>query len=99
MLKITFVSLLFFGYIWGATAQENVENICSNCHGYKLHEGAFGVSAAPNTLSSKEILKKLRAYKAGKLNQYSMGMTMTEQLTPLTDEELIKLSEYVPTLK
>lgn len=99
MLKIVFISLLSFGYIFGATAQTNVENICSNCHGFKLHESAFGVSKVPNTLSSQEILKKLRAYKSGALDQYNMGATMTEQLANLNDQDLINLSEYVPTLK
>lgn len=99
MLKIVIIGLLSFSYMFGATAQTNVENVCSNCHGYKMHEGAFGVSSAPNTLSSQEILKKLRGYKSGELDQYNMGSTMTEQLADLSDQELIDLSEYVPTLK
>ena len=99
MLKIVLISLLSFGYIFGATAQSNVENICSNCHGFTLHEGAFGISEAPNTLTSAQILKRLRGYKAGTLDQYSMGATMSEQLSGLSDAELVELSEYVPTLK
>jgi len=99
MLKIVLISLLSFGYIFGASAQTNVENLCSNCHGFRLHQGAFGVSEAPNTLTSSEVLTKLRGYKAGTLDQYSMGATMTEQLSALSDEELVELSEYVPTLK
>ena len=47
----------------------------------------------------KEILEKLRGYKAGTLSQYGMGMTMTEQLSNLSDEELVDLSHHIPTLK
>lgn len=99
MLKIVLISLLSFGYIFGATPQANIENVCSNCHGFWVHEGAFGVSKAPNTLSSEEILERLKGYKAGTLSQYGMGSTMTEQLASLKDEELVELSEYIPTLK
>lgn len=99
MFRIILIGLLSFGYIYASSAQQNVENVCSNCHGFWVHEGAFGVSNAPNTLSQKELLTKLREYKAGTLSQYSMGSTMTEQLVGLSDEELIELSKYIPTLK
>ncbi len=99
MFKIVVITFLSFGYMYAANAQTNVENICSNCHGFWVHEGAFGVSEAPNSLKEKDILKKLRAYKSGSLDQYGMGSTMTGQLTNLTDSELIELSKYIPTLK
>ena len=99
MFKAIFIGLLSIGYVFASSAQTTVENVCSNCHGFWLHEGAFGVSQAPNTLSQKDILTKLRGYKAGTLNQYSMGPTMTEQLSNLSDDELSELSKYIPTLK
>jgi len=99
MFKIVLISLLSFGYVFAASPQKNVENVCSNCHGFWVHESAFGVSEAPNTLSEEDILKKLRGYKAGTLSQYGMGSTMMGQLTNLTDEELVELSKHIPTLK
>ncbi len=99
MFKILVVTILSFGYLFAANAQTNIENVCSNCHGFWVNEGAFGVSEAPNTLKEKDILNKLRGYKAGSLDQYGMGNTMTGQLTNLTDEELVELSKYIPTLK
>ena len=99
MFRVLLIYMLLLGYTFASSAKTNVENVCSNCHGYWVHESAFGVSEAPNTLTSADILTKLRAYKNGTLSQYGMGNTMTGQLTNLTDEELVELSEYIPTLK
>jgi len=99
MFKIVLISLLSFGYIFANNAQTIVENVCSNCHGFWVHEGGLGVSLPPNSLPQKEILEKLRAYKTGTLSQYGMGMTMTEQLSNLSDKELVDLSHHIPTLK
>ena len=59
----------------------------------------FGVSKIPNTLPQEEILKKLRGYKSGTLSQYGMGNTMMEQLANFSDDDLVALSKYVPSLK
>jgi len=99
MFRISLICLLSFGYIFAASPKTNVENICSNCHGFYMSDSAFGVSEAPSSLQQADILTKLRGYKAGTLSQYSMGSTMTEQLANLSDEELVELSKYVPTLK
>lgn len=99
MFKIVLISLLSFGYIYAQSAKTIVQNVCSNCHGIGVNESAFGVSKVPNTLPQEEILKKLRGYKSGTLSQYGMGNTMMEQLANFSDEELVELSKYVPTLK
>jgi len=99
MNKIFMGIILLSGFLFASNAKTNVENVCSNCHGFWMDEGGLGVSLAPNTLPHKEILNKLRNYKKGTLSQYGMGYTMKDQLNNMSDEDLIDLSKYIPTLK
>lgn len=99
MFKIVLIGLLSFGYCFGKDVSNNIADKCSACHGVRMQEGGFGLSKAPNTLAHKDIIGKLRAYRKGTLNQYGKGNTMQEQLKNLSDEELLDLSKYIPTLK
>ena len=99
MYKILFIAGLFFSFSFAKDEVKSVVKLCSSCHGEWMQEGGGGISRAPNTLPHRDILGKLRAYQEGVLNQYGKGNTMQEQLKNLSDEELIDLSEYIPTLK
>lgn len=99
MYKIVLIGLLSFGYCFAKDDSKKITDVCSDCHGIRMQEGGFGLSKAPNTLAHKDIIGKLRAYRKGTLNQYGKGSTMQEQLKNLSDEELLDLSKYIPTLK
>lgn len=78
--------------------QEIIDNICSTCHGINMEKKGFGVSEAPNTLSSSYILRALTKYREGTKSDYGMGPTMTTQTSTLTDDEIKALSIYVKAL-
>lgn len=85
--------------LFASPAQQIVANVCSECHGKNMVDSCMGVSKSPNTLSQSEILAALKGYREGKRSEYSMGSTMTEKVSNLSDSELEELSNYIPTLK
>ena len=59
----------------------------------------YGVSKIPNELNQDTIIDALRAYKLGSRSIYGMGEVMKSQLMSLSDDDLKKLSRYIPTLR
>lgn len=98
-MKKVFLCVVGAVVLFASPAQKIVSNVCSECHGKNMAESCMGVSKAPNTLSQPEILTALKGYREGKRSEYSMGSTMTEKVSNLSDSELEELSNYIPTLK
>lgn len=72
---------------------------CKTCHGAKMEKSYLNKTAVVNTLSSEEIKKDLLGYKAGTLDRYKMGKTMSLQVKKLSEEDIEALAKYIPTLK
>ena len=72
---------------------------CAGCHGTKGDKKALGKSGIINTKSKDELVKLIKGYKAGTLNQYGMGALMHGQVGNLSDNEIEALAEYISNLK
>ncbi len=72
---------------------------CASCHGSDGKRKALGKSAPIAGMPKDEVIKKLKGYKAGTLNQYGMGALMKSQAAPLSDSEIEALAAYISSLK
>ncbi|BCD68684.1 c-type cytochrome [Nitratiruptor sp. YY09-18] len=72
---------------------------CASCHGQKGNLKALGKSGIIAGMSKDELIKKLKGYKAGTLNQYGMGALMKGQVAGLSDADIEALAVYISTLK
>ncbi|RLA68949.1 MAG: hypothetical protein DRG24_09290, partial [Epsilonproteobacteria bacterium] len=71
---------------------------CAPCHGATAEKSAYGVTAIINRWSSSTIKDALEAYKAGTRDEYGYGELMHTQVSTYTDEQIEKVSKYIPTL-
>jgi len=71
---------------------------CSVCHGEQGEKKSLGVSAVIAGWKEEKVIERLKAYKAGKLNQYGFGNMMSGQATKLTDTQMKEVARYVATL-
>ncbi len=72
---------------------------CASCHGAKGDRKALGKSAVIAGMAKDEVVKKLKGYKAGTLNQYGMGALMKGQVAGLSDADIEALAAYISSLK
>jgi len=99
MKKIILTLCLLMPYLFANDANTIITNKCSTCHGSQMERSAYGVSKKVNSLSKDEIISTLRAYKSGSKNSYGMGEVMKAQLNSLSDKQLLKLADFIPTLR
>ena len=71
---------------------------CAGCHGPKGTMKALGKSKIIAGKSKDELIKLIKGYKAGTLNQYGMGAIMKGQVGNLSDKEIEALAEYISKL-
>ena len=71
---------------------------CMPCHGVYGEVSAYGVSAVINEMDTATLYAALSKYKAGTLDLYGYGDIMNAQVSTMSDEELMTLSEYIPML-
>lgn len=72
---------------------------CTVCHGENAEKPSLGVSAVIAGWKEEKIIEKLKAYKAGTLNQYGHGKMMGGQATKLSDSQMREVARYISTLK
>ena len=72
---------------------------CASCHGQKGEMKALGKSAVIAGMAKDELVKKIKGYKAGTLNQYGMGALMKGQVASLSDADIEALADYISNLK
>ncbi|RUM67399.1 MAG: cytochrome c [Sulfurospirillum sp.] len=72
---------------------------CAACHGEDGKNKALGKSAAIAGQDAATILKKIKGYKAGTLNQYGQGQLMKGQVSSLSDDDMKAVADYIATLK
>lgn len=71
---------------------------CSICHGEQAQKHSLDVSAIIAGMDVKKIIKELKAYQAGELNQYGFGLMMQGQATKLSEAEMEAVAKYVASL-
>jgi len=99
MKKVILTLCLLLSYVFAGNAKDIIASSCYACHGDNMDKSCYGVSKIPNKLNQDTIFKTLRAYKLGTKNIYGMGEVMKSQLKSLSDDDLKKLSVYIPTLR
>lgn len=74
---------------------------CIACHGANGDKVPPGSKATftINSLAKAEIVKDLKDYKAGTLNQYGLGAQMKIYTSKLSDDDMNALADYIGTLK
>jgi len=74
---------------------------CAGCHGVKGTTKALEKSAIIAGQDSSKTIKQLKAYRAGKLNQYGMGSLMkaNAQAFSLDDASIKAVANYISSLK
>ena len=98
MKRVVLTLCLLLSYIFASNAKDIIASSCYACHGYNMDKSCYGVSKIPNKLNQDIIIETLRAYKLGNKNIYGMGKVMESQLKSLSDDDLKRLSAYIPTL-
>ncbi len=71
---------------------------CAICHGEQAQKRSLDVSAVIAGMDAKEIVKTLKSYQSGELNQYGFGQMMQGQATRLTEAEMQAVAVYVASL-
>ena len=72
---------------------------CASCHGPDGKRKALGKSGIIAGMDKVQLLKKLKGYKAGTLDQYGMGALMKAQVVGLSDQQLAALAGYISAMK
>ncbi len=89
----------------GATASASADKgkelfaKCAACHGPNGEKHALGKSGIIGGMAKDELVKKIKGYKAGTLNQYGMGALMHGQVASLSDADIEALATYISSLK
>ncbi|CAD7289730.1 Cytochrome c-553 [Campylobacter majalis] len=100
MKKLLFVSGAVAMLASGAFAADGaaVYKKCIACHGVKAEKMFNNKVPAINTLSKEDIVAAIKSYKTG-ANKYNMGAMMKPIATPMSDEDIDAVAEYINTLK
>ena len=72
---------------------------CAGCHGADGKTLALGKSAAIAGQSKKELIRKIQDYIAGRRNVNGMGTLMKVQVSNLSGDDVVRLSEYISKFK
>lgn len=72
---------------------------CAVCHGEHAHKKSLGVSAVIAGWKPEKIVERLKAYRAGTLDQYGFGNMMGGKASKLSDAEMQEVAEYISKLK
>ncbi len=78
---------------------EEIFKQCAICHGDHAQKRSLNVSAVIAGMDAKQIVKTLKSYQAGELNQYGFGNMMQGQATKLSAEEMQAVARYVASLR
>lgn len=71
---------------------------CVACHGAKAEKVFNNKVPALTSLSKDDIVAGLKGYKTG-ANKFGMGAMMKPIATPMSDDDINAVAEYIQTLK
>lgn len=72
---------------------------CAPCHGEKGMQKALGISSLIGKMDKKTLVESLRIYRIGRLSRYGRGELMTEQAASLSDRDILKIADYLQSLR
>ena len=78
---------------------EELYSKCIACHGADGTKHALGKSAVIAGQNIDMLVRKLKAYKAGRRNVTGLGAFMQKVATPLSESEILALAAYIDTFK
>ena len=98
MIKSTLFLILFLlSNIDAADTASHYKEICANCHGDDGMANDAFMSIALKSVS--DIVKDLKGYRDSELDKYGMGIVMTGRVEKMSNEDILKMAEYVHSLK
>jgi cytochrome c len=97
MKKIIAISLLVAVSLFANKAA--YEGNCAGCHGADGKTKALDKSAPIAGMGASAIDAALKGYKAGKLNKYGEGATMSASVAALSDADIKSVADYAGALK
>ncbi len=98
-MKRVFILALISGAIASAAPDgAEIFKKCAICHGDKAQKHSLNVSKIIAGMQANDIIKTLKAYRTGELNQYGFGRMMQGQATKLTPDEMKAVARYVASL-
>ncbi len=93
------ITLILSSATYAADGAKIFKQKCAVCHGEKAQKSSLGVSKVIAGWPTEKIIKKLKEYKTGKLNQYGFGNMMRNRATKLTEKEMLAVAKYIESLK
>ena len=94
MNKIIFI-LLSIVYVASATP---LFERCSTCHGKSGERHSLNLTKPIAGMKVKDVVKILKAYKAGTRNTYGFGTMMKGQTARLSDDDITEVATYIESL-
>ncbi|MBR8462668.1 c-type cytochrome [Campylobacter sp. faydin G-24] len=71
---------------------------CAACHGQKAEKMFSNKVPVLTTLDTAAIIDAIKGYKTG-VNKFGMGAMMKPIATPMSDDDIKAVAEYIQTLK
>ncbi len=98
-MKKIFVIVLAAGAIASAAPDgAEIFKKCAICHGDQAQKRSLNVSKIIAGMDAKHIIKTLKAYQVGKLDQYGYGRMMQGQATKLSEVQMQAVAKHVASL-
>ncbi|RUM62711.1 MAG: hypothetical protein DSZ03_06255 [Sulfurimonas sp.] len=98
-MKNVLILMLISGAIASAAPEgSEIFKKCAICHGDKAQKHSLNVSKIIAGMPESTIIKTLKAYQSGELNQYGFGQMMQGQATKLSASEMKAVARYVASL-
>lgn len=72
---------------------------CTACHGANAEKSYLNKIPVLTTLAKEDMVAKMKAYKAGELNEFKMGAVMKGQMATLNDEDMDAVADHILSLK
>ncbi len=98
MKNLLILALLSGSVAFAAPDGAEIFKKCAICHGDKAQKHSLNVSKIIAGMDAVHIVKTLKAYRGGDLNQYGFGRMMQGQATKLSESEMQAVAKYVASL-
>ncbi len=98
MKKVLILALISGAIASAAPDGAEIFKKCAICHGDKAQKHSLNVSKIIAGMQADHIIKTLKAYRSGKLNQYGFGRMMQGEATKLSADEMKAVAQYVASL-
>ncbi len=98
MKKILIIALAAGAIASAAPNGAEIFKNCAICHGDQAQKRSLNVSKTIAGMDAKHIVRTLKEYQIGKLDQYGYGRMMQGQATKLSEAQMQAVAKYVASL-